>query len=169
MSSLRPTFKDLNGGRRRSRTSDLPCKIGVPRKQVFLETPELKLFPQWRMRCLPFRSGAREPSSVRKYSRLTGANLLIPYFALPSPLICDIFLLTAKELMFYNAPITSGLHVHSSRPNSRAANSIHRAAHLWADSFELIADCTKLLTSPGKLNIRKHSVGTPATGGCSDP
>jgi len=24
---------------------------------------------------------------------------------------------------------------------------------LWADSFELIAGCTKLLASPGKLNM----------------
>jgi hypothetical protein len=51
--------------------------------------------------------------------------------------------------MFYNGPIISGLHVHSSRPNSRAAASIYRAALLWADSFELIAGCAKLLTSLG--------------------
>jgi len=38
---------------------------------------------------------------------------------------------------------------------------------LWADSVKLIAGCAKLLTSPGKLNIREHSVGALASGGCS--
>jgi hypothetical protein len=62
--------------------------------------------------------------------------------------------------MFYYCPITSGLHVHSSRPNSRAAASIYRAALLWADSFELIAGCTKLLTSLGIEYQRAFCRGT---------
>jgi len=69
--------------------------------------------------------------------------------------------------MFYNDPITSGLDVHSSRPNSRAANSIYRVALLWADSFKLIAGCVKLLASLGKLNMWGFVRGNSFWGNCS--
>jgi hypothetical protein len=50
-------------------------------------------------------------------------------------------------------PHIIGAECTQSRPNSRAANSIYRAAQLWADGFKPIAGCTKLLAFPGKLNM----------------
>jgi hypothetical protein len=50
-------------------------------------------------------------------------------------------------------PHNIGTELYTAPDQIKSSKQHLRAALLWADSFKLIAGCTKLLASPGKLNM----------------
>jgi hypothetical protein len=50
-------------------------------------------------------------------------------------------------------PHNIGTELYTAPDQFKSGKQHLRAALLWADSFKLIAGCTKLLASPGKLNM----------------
>jgi len=67
--------------------------------------------------------------------------------------------------MFYNIPISSGLNVHSSRPNQEPQPAYTGPHCCGLIASKLIAGCIKLLAFPGKLNMWDFVFGDVALKG----